>query len=480
MEKKNQNATHGVVKSIELLRKISTAAFHNSEERFDPPKCHPNTCLAVLCDIMKWIKWEGELKSFIMWVYGPAGSGKSAIAQTVAEMCEEEMILLASFFFSRNDPSRSNARPLIATIVYQITFNLPGVRDAVLRAVERDPRIFSKSLAVQLKYLIVEPLQPLIKAGFFNGPTSRRLVVIDGLDECSDPKVQRNIVEVLANAQQEHKLPLIFLFTSRPEHHISVAFRALSSVTTHIALNQSYLLDKDIHLFLTDKFEQIKSTHPLRVHIPPQWPLPDVLKQLIKQSSGQFIYASTIIDYVSSIRHKPHDRLDIILGIRPHHDQRDRPFAELDALYMQILAGVDDIDPVLEILAVLVLSTPNFPMDWSLSQIGEFLSFQPGDVELYLGDLNSLVYIGANEEISIVHASFSNFLMDPTRSDVFWINPPARHMALARHCLNFLQPNGKQCRSSRDIHILIPHKDVGPSWCGSVTIASTTIAKTRK
>jgi predicted ATPase len=170
---------------------------------------------------MKWVKWEGDLKSFIMWVYGPAGAGKSAIAQTIAELCETEMILLASFFFSRNDPSRSSVKPLIATIAYQITLNLPDVRDAILGAVERDPLIFSKSLGVQLKSLIVEPLQPLIDAGFFNEPTSRRLVIIDGLDECSDPKVQRNIVEVLANAQQQHRLPLIFLFASRPERDIS-------------------------------------------------------------------------------------------------------------------------------------------------------------------------------------------------------------------------------------------------------------------
>src|SRR6266567_7584337 len=197
-----------------LYREVATAAFHNSKERFDPPKCHPNTRLAILSEIMKWVKWEGDLNSFIMWVYGPAGAGKSAIAQTIAEMCEKEMVLLASFFFSRNDPSRSNVRPLIATIAYQITLNIPDVRDAILGAIERDPLIFSKSLSVQLKSLIAEPLQPLVEAGFFNEPTSRRLVIIDGLDECSEPKIQQNIVEVLANAQRQHGLPLIFLFAS--------------------------------------------------------------------------------------------------------------------------------------------------------------------------------------------------------------------------------------------------------------------------
>ena len=95
--------THGLVKLIEsstiLHRATATAAFHNSDERFDPPKCHPNTRIAVLEKIMRWIKWEEDLDAFIMWVYGPVGAGKSAIAQTIAEMCEDELILLASFFF---------------------------------------------------------------------------------------------------------------------------------------------------------------------------------------------------------------------------------------------------------------------------------------------------------------------------------------------------------------------------------------------
>ena len=184
----NPRQTHRFVHLVDpsedrLHQATATAAFHNSEERFDPPKCHPNTRLAVLSEIMKWIKWQGDLHSFVMWVYGSAGAGKSAIAQTIAEICDKEMILLATFFFSRNDPSRSNVKLLIGTIAYKITLNLPDVRDAILGAVERDPLIFSKSFTIQLKSLIVEPLQPLIEAGFFHGPASRRLVIIDGLAE---------------------------------------------------------------------------------------------------------------------------------------------------------------------------------------------------------------------------------------------------------------------------------------------------------
>ena len=62
-----------------LHRETATAAFHHSKERFDPPKCNPNTRLAILEKIMKWVKRGDDPDAFIMWVYGPAGSGKSLI-----------------------------------------------------------------------------------------------------------------------------------------------------------------------------------------------------------------------------------------------------------------------------------------------------------------------------------------------------------------------------------------------------------------
>jgi hypothetical protein len=365
-------------------------------------------------------------------------------------------------------------KPLIATIAYQITLNLPDARDAILGAIEHDPLIFSKSLAVQVKSLIVAPLQQLSEAGFFNESTSRCLMIIDGLDECSDRKVQQNIVDVLANAQRQHRLPLIFLICSRPEQHITLAFSTgvLPSVTASVALDESYLPDEDIRLLLIDKFQEIKSTHRLRGYIPPEWPLPDVLNQLIKKSSGQFIYASTVLSYVSSIRHKPMDRLDIVLGIRP--PQKDLPFAELDALYMHILAGVEDVELVLEILSFLFLG-----FERRLSDVEQFLSLQPGDAELYLGDLSSLVNIGADETIHVLHASLQDFFVDSTRSKKLWINLRARHTAFARRCLQLLQLTGEQNCYSRYIPVLIFTKTITKS-CGSVFTTSHTILQMQR
>ncbi|KDR68564.1 hypothetical protein GALMADRAFT_27796, partial [Galerina marginata CBS 339.88] len=48
---------------------IAIGAFHNSAERYDPPKCHPNTRVAVVQDIIDWIE-DGQKTTFVKWLYG--------------------------------------------------------------------------------------------------------------------------------------------------------------------------------------------------------------------------------------------------------------------------------------------------------------------------------------------------------------------------------------------------------------------------
>lgn len=40
---------------------VALGALHNSGERFDPPKCHPNTRTSILQNIMEWIKFLENL-----------------------------------------------------------------------------------------------------------------------------------------------------------------------------------------------------------------------------------------------------------------------------------------------------------------------------------------------------------------------------------------------------------------------------------
>ena len=94
---------------------------------------------------MDWISglWEDDHEAVIIWFYGAAGAGKSAIARKIVKLCESEKFLLASFFFSRSDPARSNASSLIATIAYQIAIDFPETKGKMATAIERDSLVLT-------------------------------------------------------------------------------------------------------------------------------------------------------------------------------------------------------------------------------------------------------------------------------------------------------------------------------------------------
>ena len=134
----------------------------------------------------------------------------------------------------------------------------------------------------------------------------------------------------------------------------------MASITTTLALDNSYRPDADIKVFIKAKFDAIKRHHPLSHHLPELWPSASYVDHLVRKASGQFIYASTVMKYIELHRHWPTDRLKTILGIMTHGE--DTPFADLDALYTQIFSSVEDINKVLEVFVVLLfVNTPKFP-----------------------------------------------------------------------------------------------------------------------
>ena len=428
---------------MELLhQQIAPGAFHNSDERYDPPKCHPHTRRAVLKKIMDWIKDPNKVALFL-WLYGPAGAGKSAIAQTIAELLEELGLLAAAFFFSRNAAGRNYKTRLVTTLVYQLVKSIPEIRAHVLEAVEQDPALFSYSIEAQVQALIVKPLNAAANETLAPILLSRpRLIILDGLDECSPTSAQTQILNTLSTAAKHLRIPLFFLIASRPEQEIRQSFNdesGLGSLSFSIVLDDTYQPDDDIRVFLWSEFDEIKRKHPSRAHLPTSWPSVEDIQRLVKKSSGQFIFASTVAKYVNSNRHWPPDRLNIIFG-KSKPDQ-ETPFAELDSLYHLILSSVVDAEKLQDVLMLLVFRPfreASFSMvsQKSTTLIEKFLFYRPGEIDMILIDLHSIFDIPprGNEfsKIRFFHASLPDFLLDRSRSMNLFLDQGAAYEKLTR------------------------------------------------
>ncbi|KJA21320.1 hypothetical protein HYPSUDRAFT_42181 [Hypholoma sublateritium FD-334 SS-4] len=420
-----------------LQKEVAPGAFHNSGERFDPPKCHPRTRVAVIERIMNWVLWKERTNSLVLWLNGAAGAGKSAIAQKIAELCYEAEILLASFFFSRSDPHRNHPKALFATLSYQIACAIPEARLHLEQEISRDPLIFTRSLEAQMVALIVKPLQSLVDSSYFSDPTSPRLIILDGIDEIMEQRSHSKILQVISDIFHRHRMPFIFLVVSRPEQEITFAFNSqpLSELTDHLRLDNTFHPDDDIRLFINDSFSEIKTGHPRKKSIPPSWPSEEVIDALVHKASGQFIYAATVIRFIESIRHRPMERLDIILGLRPVH--RDLPFAELDALYMHILSALDDPERTLLVIGLILVRAQFLGHHLSrIPDIERFLGLEAGDVEFLLADMASLVSweVDGTQIVQMLHASFGDFLFDHSRSGTFSLERKALHAVMAYQC----------------------------------------------
>ena len=66
-----------------LFLNVASGAFHDSGERFDLSKYHPNSRAVVIQEILDWLD-DPESPELVMWLHGATGAGKSAIAQSIA------------------------------------------------------------------------------------------------------------------------------------------------------------------------------------------------------------------------------------------------------------------------------------------------------------------------------------------------------------------------------------------------------------
>ncbi|KAF8171704.1 hypothetical protein BJ912DRAFT_1047510 [Pholiota molesta] len=415
------NANNNRTDPFELLqRRVAPSAFHNSEIRFDPPRCHPNTRVANLQSIYDWIVQSNDHKQWLLWLNGAAGAGKSAIMQSITERCAQAAIAIASFFFFRGDLRRNTTTHLIATLAYQLIQAIPETSTDILLTIEKNPLIFDQSLESQLQLLLVGPLRRL--------PSHLQrlfVVLIDGLDECNDPNRQSSLIKLFGTVSSGQNSPIIFLIASRREPQIEGAFvdRQVSQFLRTLALDNSDIeqTSEDIRYFLSARFKDIKETHLHRHLLPWDWPRVSAVEEIVRKSSGQFIYASVVINYISSPRNNPAALFDIVRGLRLPHPPSQNPFAHLDALYRYIFSQVEALDNVLDLLATIFIAEETY-----IPAIEGAFGLEEGGLAVCFADLSSVIECQPHTErrpiIKFLHTSLSDFLLDKMRSERFYID----------------------------------------------------------
>ncbi|RXW20022.1 hypothetical protein EST38_g5830 [Candolleomyces aberdarensis] len=428
--------------SIEKLREhIAAGALHNSYERYDAPKCHPETRVAVQGEVVSWIcdgDSDDEPKQ-VMWVTGPAGSGKTAVMGSLADRCAKNGVLGATFFFASWSSSIGRRRKtnFITTVAYQLAQHREDLKNAISTAMEKNPGVLEKNLHVQMETLVLAPLREVVHQS--EGPRLRGAIIVDGLDECeaeqyhdtistgpratptrTNAQDQLEILQVLRTASLDPDFPFRILIASRPERVFREFFdpkRNHASFAQKLDLNIEHNADADIILFLEAQFDLIRD----RYNFPPSWPPPGTIRTLVKNASGQFIYAATVIRlFDRGHREAPKVLLEAILKEEGSRKTSSNPLEQLDALYMHILESSPD--PPLSVRWIYAIDTIASYGNISVFNINMLLQTDPesNEAEHLLGTLHSLIQIPPQSDqtrtgYGFYHKSLLDFLKDPGR-----------------------------------------------------------------
>ncbi|KAF9786475.1 hypothetical protein BJ322DRAFT_1108324 [Thelephora terrestris] len=400
--------------------------------------CLKGTRRDVLAEIELWA--QEFHKPPVYWLNGLAGTGKSTIAQTIAEKKFADGQLGASFFCSRDFEDRSNLQFILPTLAVQLARTYADFRSIFVPLVRSDPGVAYESLYGQMNKLIV---QPLAKSAIST------VIVIDALDECKDNEPASAILSVLG--QFVAKIPKVkFFITGRPELRIREGFRLplLADATDVFVLHEvePSRINNDIQLFFRHTFSELKARRRVLLD---DWPTEEQLNTLCDRAGGLFVHAVATVRFIDLRNNNPKRQLNRLLQSPENSALEGKTKfgvnTTLDLLYMTILhEAFGDDDPegdprVRSVLGAVVLSAN--PL--SPSTIATLLGLDAEDVLPILSSIHSLLVL-REEDVNHVarpfHKSFPDFIVDTARctNPRFRVSPPDQHAELLIGCLELM------------------------------------------
>ncbi|KIJ49842.1 hypothetical protein M422DRAFT_160319, partial [Sphaerobolus stellatus SS14] len=127
--------------------------------------CLPGTRSRVQEEIFKWA-FNSETSCPIFILKAPAGTGKSAIAHSIAKRCHEMGHLGSAFFFGRGDVTRS-IELYFPTLAQDLASGDPQFKQALCTLLDTQDRGLRKTtdLEDQLQNFILTPLEYASRTG---------------------------------------------------------------------------------------------------------------------------------------------------------------------------------------------------------------------------------------------------------------------------------------------------------------------------
>ncbi|KAF5348785.1 hypothetical protein D9756_009766 [Leucocoprinus leucothites] len=398
-----------------LLDHSIPSATHDSSERYPPPLCYPGTRQDFINLLTEWGRGTSpDHPERLAWMKGPAGVGKSAIAQSTAQALG--VMLGTTFFFSRPN-HRDDPHRFFTSIAYQLAMKLQALGDFLDQKIQHDPTIVTKSLPLQFDELLIAPVRALKQKG---KALPDMTIFVDGLDECKGEAAQQEIVTLVARSLRDGETSFRWIFFSRLGPTLVSIFNhpEIKSFTAQFELTVTRELDPQIYHFLAARLKEIREKYDLDE----SWPTGEDLCTLVEVSAGLFACAHAMARSIEDPEGEsaPQKQLDAVLGLAPRikaENGSKHPLSSLDLFYALILARIHekrlaDLQLVLLTTRLRLPTVANFTRTIAYANL---LGHSREDFFIICRSLHAVMKVDT-KNITFYHASFMDFLEDPTRS----------------------------------------------------------------
>lgn len=365
--------------------------------------------MGLLTSVDTWVRDPNAEK--MAWVHGYAGSGKSALLNSIARNLENSYIPFTTFTCKRDDAERSDVQRILPTICYDLTRYYGDYQGTVSNVANQpDGRsILTGDVATQIELLFGE--SPVY--GIISPKHARRtlihVILIDALDECKDALQRSALAGFLRDLA--YNVPWIkIIITSRHESDIADVFADDNTIHRIDINGDEWKTSDDIRLFIENRSKHLKLNLS-----------PDQVERFQERASGLFIWCTTVFRYIEESKESRTHLVASILEGHPWHP-RDNPHAPLYLLYQRVLdsavSRASDREMMESVLSVIFVAATRRPL--SANAIANIL--YPNEenaerkgksvwIENIINSLLSILYIEeGTDAVRVCHLSVLDFI----------------------------------------------------------------------